>query len=155
VKVHTYENVFLWLGAITLVMCMAALAYGSIGLHIHLPTRAGQIDPQKVRETPPFDQPGVREVAPGKYEVVMTGQIWSFAPNVIELPRGAEVTFIVTTPDVIHGFHIENTRINAMLIPGQITKTQYRFARPGEYAVICHEYCGVGHHTMYGKLVVK
>jgi cytochrome c oxidase subunit 2 len=155
VKIHTYENVFLWLGAVTLVACMAALAYGSLGLDIHLPTRAGEIDPLKVRETAPFDQPGVREVAPGRYEVVMTGQIWSFTPNVVEVPRGAEVTFIVTTPDVIHGFHIENTRINMMLIPGQITKNRHRFDRPGEYAIICHEYCGVAHHTMYGKVVVK
>ena len=154
-KIHTYENVFLCLGALTLAACLAALVYGSVALDIHLPGHAGSLDPQKVHETPPFDQPGVREVAPGKYEVVVTGQIWSFAPNVIELPRGAEVTFIMTTPDVIHGFHVENTRVNMMLIPGQITKNRARFDKPGEYAIICHEYCGVGHHTMYGKLVVK
>lgn len=154
-KIHTYENVFLWLGGVTLLACMAALAYGSLALHIHLPSRAGEIDPLKVRETPPFDQPGVRQVAPGRYEVVMTGQIWSFTPNVIEVPRGAEVTFVVTTPDVIHGFHVEQTRINMMLIPGQITKNRHRFDTPGEYVIMCHEYCGVGHHTMYGKVVVK
>jgi cytochrome c oxidase subunit 2 len=154
-KVHTYENVFLVIGAITLIACMAALVYGSVGLGIHLPAHAGAIDPQKVRETPPFDQPGVRQVGPGAYEVVMTGQIWSYAPNVVEVPRGADVTFIVTTPDVIHGFHVENTRLNMMLIPGQITKNRYRFEKAGEYVIICHEYCGVGHHTMYGKVVVK
>ena len=51
--------------------------------------------------------------------------------------------------------HVEGTRVNMMLIPGQITRNRYRFERPGEYTIICHEYCGVGHHTMYGKVVVK
>jgi cytochrome c oxidase subunit 2 len=25
----------------------------------------------------------------------------------------------------------------------------------GEYGVICNEYCGIGHHTMLGKMYVK
>jgi cytochrome c oxidase subunit 2 len=154
-KVHTYENAFLWLGAIVLVVCLAALAYGSVGLGIHLPTRVAEIDPQQVGSTPPFDAPGVRQTGPGQYEVVMIGRIWSFTPAEIEVPAGAEVTFTLTSPDVIHGFHIERTRVNMMLIPGQVARNRYRFERPGEYAIICHEYCGVGHHTMYGKVIVK
>ena len=154
-KVHTYERAFLWLGALTLVACMAALAYGSVGLGIHLPTRGGEIDPQAVASTPPFDQPGVRQTGPTRYEAVIVGRIWSFAPAVIEIPAGADVDFTMTTPDVIHGFNIEGTRVNLMLIPGQITRARYRFERPGEYAILCHEYCGVGHHTMNAKVIVK
>jgi cytochrome c oxidase subunit 2 len=155
VKVHTYERAFLWLGAVVLVACLIALLYGSLGLGIHLPTRAGEIDPQQVGSTPPFDQPGVRRVGPNQYEAVMIGRIWSFTPAEVEVPAGAEVTFTLTTPDVIHGFHIEGTRVNMMLVPGQVTRNRYRFERPGEYAIICHEYCGVGHHTMHGRVIVK
>ncbi len=61
----------------------------------------------------------------------------------------------MTSPDVIHGFYIQGTRVNLMVIPGQITRASYRFQRPGEYLLLCHEYCGVGHHTMHGKVVVK
>lgn len=154
-KIHTYERAFLWLGALVLVACLAALLYGSLALDIHLPTRAGEIDPQQVATTPPFDQPGLREVGPKRYEAVMIGRIWTFTPAEIEVPAGAEVTFTLTTPDVIHGFHVEGTRMNVMLIPGHVTRSRYRFERPGEYAIICHEYCGVGHHTMYGKVIVK
>lgn len=154
-KVHTYERAFLWLGALTLIACMGALVYGSLGLGLHLPTRGGEIDPQQVGATPPFDAPGVRQTGPNRYEVVVVGRIWSFAPAAIEVPAGADVEFTMTTPDVIHGFHIEGTRVNLMLIPGQITRARYRFERPGEYAILCHEYCGVGHHTMNAKVVVK
>ena len=31
----------------------------------------------------------------------------------------------------------------------------HRFEEPGEYDFVCHEYCGVGHHTMAGKLIVE
>jgi cytochrome c oxidase subunit II len=30
-----------------------------------------------------------------------------------------------------------------------------RFDRPGEYPMICHEYCGIAHHTMSGKIIVE
>jgi cytochrome c oxidase subunit 2 len=29
-----------------------------------------------------------------------------------------------------------------------------KFDRPGEYLFICHEYCGVAHHIMYGTITV-
>ncbi len=65
------------------------------------------------------------------------------------------MTFISTSADVIHGLHIERTRVNVMLIPGQISKVEYTFDEPGEYLMICHEYCGSGHHLMYGKVIVE
>ncbi len=154
-KVHVYERAFLYLGAIVLVTCLGALAYGSLGLGIHLPTRAGEIDPERVASTPPFDRPGLQPTGPGRYEAVIIGRIWSFEPAEIEVPAGADVTFTMTTADVIHGFYVEGTRVNLMLIPGQVTRTRYRFDRPGEYAILCHEYCGAGHHTMNARIVVK
>jgi cytochrome c oxidase subunit 2 len=42
-----------------------------------------------------------------------------------------------------------------MLIPGQISRNTYTFQEPGEHLIICHEYCGIAHHTMYGRLIVE
>jgi cytochrome c oxidase subunit 2 len=42
-----------------------------------------------------------------------------------------------------------------MAIPGYVSQMTITFAKPGEYAIACHEYCGVFHHEMVGKLVVK
>jgi cytochrome c oxidase subunit 2 len=50
---------------------------------------------------------------------------------------------------------IPGTRVNMMLIPGQVSQYEYRFDKPGEYLLICHEYCGRLHHTMSAKVVVK
>ncbi len=154
-KVHTYEQAFLWAGGIVLVAGLLALLYASVGMGIHLPGRAAEIDPQQVRTTPPFDRPGVRQTGPNRYEVVMLGQVWAFLPNEVRVPAGAEVTFTATSADVIHGLHVAGTRVNVMLIPGQVSRNTYRFTRPGEHLMICHEYCGLGHHTMFGKVVVE
>jgi cytochrome c oxidase subunit 2 len=154
-KVATTEKAFLLVGGLALVGCMIALTWGTLAMGIHLPGRVAEVDPQTVRTTPPFDRPGVRQVGPNRYEAVIIGQAWAFVPSEIRVPVGAEITFIGTTADVIHGFHIERTRVNMMLIPGQVSRTTYRFERPGEYALICHEYCGLGHHTMFGKVIAE
>ena len=73
----------------------------------------------------------------------------AYTPNAIQVPAEAEVTFKVTSVDVIHGFMIPNTPVNAMLIPGHVTEVTYEFDEPGEHNVVCHEFCGIGHHTMF------
>ena len=149
-----FEKAFLGLSAAMLVLFLGALFYAATAMGISLPSRAGELDPTEVRTTPPFDDPGIRRVGEGRYEVVMIGQAWGYQPSRLTLPAGAEITFRVTSPDVIHGFAVEGTRVNAMLIPGQITEVTYTFREPGEHLVICHEYCGIGHHNMYATIQV-
>jgi cytochrome c oxidase subunit 2 len=154
-RVHAYEKAFLLIGGILLIVFMGVLAYTSLALGVHLPGHVAQVDPAEVRNQPPFDQPGVRHLGGNRYEVVLLGSAWQFVPNEVRVPAGAEVTFIATATDVLHGFHVERTRINVMLIPGQIARTTYTFDQPGEHLIICHEYCGAGHHIMFGKVVVE
>jgi cytochrome c oxidase subunit 2 len=154
-KVHDYEKAFLITGGIVLALCAAALAYTTLGLGMHLPSHVGHIDPAKVYQTPPFNAPGVKKVAEGKYEVVMVAQAWAFMPAEIRVPRNSEVTIIATSVDVIHGLEVERTRVNMMLIPGQIGRITHTFRERGEHLLICHEYCGTGHHMMYGKVIVE
>jgi len=160
--VERYEKAFLAACAAVLVLFLCALGYSNLVLGAHLPSHdervycsAGQKLRKVLLKTPPFDHIGVREIAPGKYEAVLIAQIWLFTPDEIDLPVGAEVKFVATSADVIHGFFIPGTRVNMMLIPGQVSEIDYRFTKPGEYLLICHEYCGRLHHTMSGKVVVK
>lgn len=153
-RVHQLERAFLWLGAAILAAFLGALFFASIAMGINLPGKVedGIIDPAQARTTPPFDNPGVRANDDGGYDVVLRGEMWRFVPAEIVVPVGKEITFIATSPDVIHGLHIENTRINMMILPGQIGRNSYTFQEPGEHLIICHEYCGPAHHTMHGML---
>jgi len=83
---------------------LAALAVTAFGAHIGLPGEAGRVDPATVMHTAPFNQPGVVEVAPGRYEAHLVAGIWFFNPPEIRVPEGSEVTFVATSKDVIHGF---------------------------------------------------
>jgi heme/copper-type cytochrome/quinol oxidase subunit 2 len=40
-----------------------------------------------------------------------------------------------------------------MVIPGYVSQFTTQF-EAGDYMVECNEYCGVGHHLMFGKLTV-
>ncbi len=153
--IHKYEKAFLTVTAVLLVGFLGALFFSAFAMGIELPTKVAEIEPSAVRTTPPFDRPGVREIAPGKYEVVMIGQAWSYTPDEVRVPAGAEVTFTATATDVLHGFAIEGTRVNMMLVPGQISQITHTFKEPGEHLLICHEFCGIGHHMMYGKVIVE
>lgn len=153
--VERIEGIFLSLTAAMLLVFLGALFYSAFAMGMHLPDREGEIHPADVRTTPPFDDPGVRQVGENEYEVVLLGSAWSFTPREIRVPAGAQVTFIATTTDVIHGVHVEGTRVNFMMIPGQIAKVTSTFREPGEHLMICHEYCGAGHHLMYGRVIVE
>ncbi len=154
-RAHRYERAYLIVGAGVLLACAAALVYASTMRGMHLPTAAGQLDPLRAYQTAPFNHPGVRQTGPGTYEVVLIAQAWAFMPNEIRLPANVDVTFIATSADIIHGFEVAGTRLNMMLIPGQISRATHRFKEPGEHLLICHEYCGLGHHTMFGKVIVE
>ena len=153
--VYLYELVWILPSVAIPVGMLVALLVTAFGAGVHLPGREGRVDPTKVSQTAPFDRPGVVELAPGRYEARIVAQTWSFTPNEIRVPAGSTVTFVVTSKDVVHGLLIHEANVNVMLLPGQIARVTARFDRPGEYPFLCHEYCGIAHHTMWGRVIVE
>lgn len=154
-RVEAYERFFMILAVLLLALGIVAIALGALVAGVHVPSPAGRVDPRTLTTTPPFDQPGLRDLGGGKYEAVVIARAWQFQPDQIEVPVGSTVTFTLASPDVIHGFVLTRTNANVMVIPGQISQVTARFDQPGEYLWVCHEYCGFGHHLMYGKVVVR
>jgi cytochrome c oxidase subunit II len=153
--VYLYELAWILPSIAIPVGMLSALLVTAFGAGIHVPSVAGRVNPATLTETPPFDQLGVVQTGPLRYEVRMIGQIWSFTPNEIRVPVGSTVTFVATSRDVIHGLFIPAANVNVMLIPGQISRVTARFNRAGEFFIACHEYCGIAHHTMGGKVIVE
>ena len=152
---HRLEEIWLTVSAGILVLFMLVVGYQTFAMEMGPPSHKETIDPQKVDQIAPFDNPGVFEIADNEYEVVMTLQAFGFTPNEIEVPAGAKVTFTMTAKDVTHGFQIPGTNINAMVMPGHIQKIAHTFKEPGNYLVICNEYCGAGHQVMSTTITVK
>lgn len=153
--IEKYERWFLYATAILLAAFFGAIVLSVTESDAHLQTDNGSIDPTAVRETPPFDEPGVFQTGDGTYDAVVIAQAWQFTPSEIRVPAGSEVTFYITSQDVIHGFMVPRTRLNGMVIPGRITEMTQSFDEAGEHTIICHEFCGIGHNAMFGKVVVE
>ncbi|HJR00382.1 MAG TPA: cytochrome C oxidase subunit II, partial [Methylomirabilota bacterium] len=109
--VYLYELAWILPSIAIPVGMLAALLVTAFGAGIHVPSIAGRVDPAKVTETAPFDQPGVVQTGPVSYEVRMIGQIWAFTPNEIRVPVGSTVTFVATSKDVIHGLFIPGANV--------------------------------------------
>ena len=75
--VYLYELAWILPSIAIPVGMLAALLVTAFGAGIHVPSVAGRIDPTRVTETAPFDQPGVVQTGPVSYEVRMIGQIWA------------------------------------------------------------------------------
>ncbi|MFE8697916.1 cytochrome c oxidase subunit II [Cytobacillus sp. FJAT-53684] len=152
---HRSEKIWLTLSFGMIMAFMIAAGYQTFALEMGPPSHEERIDPQKVDQTAPFDQPGIKQIGENEYEVVMTLQIFSFNPANIEIPAGAKVHFILTSKDVVHGFEIAGTNVNAMVMPGYVQKITQTFDEPGDYLVLCNEYCGAGHQVMSTTITVK
>lgn len=154
-EVNPYERAWMGITMAAILLMLVAAVMAGFGLGVQLPGATASIDPRKLASEPPFNEPGVYETAPGKFQVIMIAYTWAFNPSEIRLPAGSEVTFKITSRDVTHGMLLQGTNINIMIIPGQISEVTRTFNEPGTYLFVCHEYCGVGHHAMAGKLIIE
>lgn len=79
--------------------------------------------------------------------------------SIIEIPSGEPVEFRVTSIDVTHGFAIYNQRAELVTqtqaMPGYVNRLRWEFPEPGEYNILCLEYCGQAHPFMRGSFIVK
>ncbi len=102
-------------------------------------------------------EPGVKEVGPGIYEVTIEARQFAWIPREIVLRDPVRVTFRVYSVDVVHGLHIIGTSVNVMVFPGYVAEFVWEPPKDmrGETIFICHEYCGVGHQIMWGRMVIE
>ena len=54
----------------------------------------------------------------------------------------------------MHGFSLLPENINIQIHPEYEMVITIKPNRVGEYSVVCNEFCGIGHHTMVGKIFV-
>lgn len=154
-NIHTYEKAWLVASMVLIVGFIATITYGAVGPGIAMiDDDGGSIDPAQINDDERFSEPGVTHLGGNRYEVAVVAQAWSYTPSEIEVPANSEVTFYVTSRDVTHSFTVVGTNMNTMVVPGQVSQMTVKFDEPGEYGILCNEYCGEFHHTMEGKLNV-
>jgi cytochrome c oxidase subunit 2 len=153
--VDRYERYWLWAATGMLALFLGAIVLTAVTGSAHPPSHVETIDPETLLVDTPFANPGVAEAADGTLVVTMRAEFYVFRPDVVRLPVGRPVRFRITSPDVLHGFQIVGTNVNLTVAPGYVSEATTTFREPGEYLVVCNEYCGLGHHNMYSTIVVE
>ncbi len=130
---------------IALVLILAfgvTVAVAGFALGFQVPGEEARVDPNTVADTPPSTTPGSARFRPASTTCTCWPRPGRIEPRDLTFPQGAEVTFYITSVDVQHGFKLQDTNVNVMVIPGEVSKLTTTFDRVGEYPFICHEYCG-------------
>ncbi len=153
--VELYERIWMWAAGVLVALFVGAILLTAGAQAIQPPSHIETIDPATIGTHPEFGNPVATVRPDGSLVVPVVAGMFAFNPDPIEVPANVPVTFRLTSADVLHGFGVVGTNANAMIIPGYVSQFTVTFARPGEYPIACNEYCGVYHHAMVGKLIVK
>jgi cytochrome c oxidase subunit 2 len=110
------------------------------------------VDQYTVRKVTARDVPVV--APPAGSDVYLLARLWEWYP-VLELEKGQTYRLHLSSMDWQHGFSLQPENINMQVIPGYEMVLKVTPNKSGEYSIVCNEYCGIGHHTMLGKIYVK
>ena len=154
-QVEIYERIWMWAAAALILLFLGAIFVTAAVQAVHPPSHLETVDPTTLDTHPEFGTPVATTRPDGSVIVPVVAQMFAFMPDPIEVPAHVPVTFRLTSADVIHGFSVVGTNANAMAIPGYVSQFTVTFSTPGEYTIPCNEYCGLLHHYMVGKLIVK
>lgn len=150
------EKIWLAIGTGSLILFLIITGVMGVAMGLNPPDgMETTVEPEIVEEHEPFNKLGLEQIGPNEYKATILSFVFGYEPNTITVPKGATVHFEVTSKDVVHGLHIPGTSTNLMLIPGHIAEYTQTFDEPGEYLFLCHEYCGIAHELMYGKIIVE
>lgn len=78
-----------------------------------------------------------------------------FLPGTITVRRGVPVQLVLTAVEVVMGFYAPALQLRAVIVPGTPTRLDWRPDQAGRYDFICDIFCGDGHESMNGQLIVE
>ncbi len=164
-KVPVGKQEIVWI-AIALTWCLIMFLMMPIW-HVYgkqnLSTEAYQTTPAKfgakveemVEKYKVGEEAGIPIVRPpAGSDVYLLGRLWQWYP-ILELEKDQSYRIHLSSMDWQHGFSLQPLNINLQIVPGYEMVVTMTPDTSGEFGVICNEYCGIGHHTMVGKIYVK
>jgi len=94
----------------------------------------------------------VVEIPPGG-DGYLLARMWQWYP-IIKMKKGQTYRLHISSLDLQHGFSLQPLNMNFQILPGYDHVLTLTPTSAGVFQVICNEFCGIGHHTMTGRIVV-
>ena len=152
------EKRWLYIATGMVGLFVAAMGVTAVVLNVNPPSHIETIDSASLHLGQEFaeDKLGVQPqpLADGTIQVKLVAARYGFYPREIKLPAGQKIQFRMASLDVLHGAHIPMTNMSTMVVPGYVSEITTVFPKPGEYPLLCNEYCGLGHDHMWSKVTV-
>jgi cytochrome c oxidase subunit II len=80
---------------------------------------------------------------------------YGYDPDPIVVKKGDHVRLLLSSRDVTHGFYIQEYGIRTEVKKGQITTIEFTADKAGKFNIVCQIFCGFGHSSMRGTLIVQ
>jgi cytochrome c oxidase subunit 2 len=90
---------------------------------------------------------------PAGSDVYLIARLWAWWP-ILELEKNQTYRLHLSAMDYQHGFSLQPENVNLQLVPGYEMVVTVTPNKTGPFAVVCNEYCGIGHHTMVSRMYV-
>ena len=89
-------------------------------------------------------------------EVKITAKKYQFSPDTVEVQAGTRIVFKITALDREHGFEIAGVKDSCVKIKkGETATVSYLAEKAGTVEFRCCVFCGLGHHGMKGKIIIR
>lgn len=157
-QIENLEKKWLYVATAMVGFFVIVLGVGAVVLKVNPPSHWETVDSASLHLGGEFaeDKLGVQPeaLADGTLQVKLVAARYGFYPREIVIPADQKIQFRMATLDVLHGAHIPMTNMSTMIVPGHVSEVTTIFPKPGEYPLLCNEYCGMGHDHMWSKVTV-
>jgi len=161
---HRIEILWITIAFLWGVAMFSIMVYWHFVGSQNLSNEAYRVDPQayakkaevmtekyKVRDE---GQTGIPVVhPPAGSDVYLVARLWEWWP-ILELEKDKSYRLHLSSMDWLHGFSLQPVNINIQVHPNYEMVLTVKPDRAGTYSIVCNEFCGIGHHTMLGRLYV-
>lgn len=114
-----------------------------------------KVDQMVAKYTVRTDEKGLPIVHPPVgSDVYILAKNYDFGKFTLELEKGKTYNLKLASKDMKHAIVVRELKLMNRIRVGEIKTIEFVPARAGTFNVVCGEFCGVGHASMVGKLIV-
>ena len=87
--------------------------------------------------------------------ITIMAKKFEYSPAEIRIKKGVPVILELTSLDRLHGFNCPDLHVRTDIYPGKISRLKILAKKTGTVEFFCDVFCGEGHETMTGKIIVE
>jgi cytochrome c oxidase subunit 2 len=168
-RVHPTEKRWFFVAVLLVAVMIGLVVYTAVAMNVHPPSNVEAIDSTRLHLTQEFAEEnlGVRREKDGTIVARVVMARYMVHPQEIRLPAGTPIVFRAASADVLHGLNVAGTNIGTQVVPGYVSqvRTTINFDSVAKVGIanadgsvtvplFCNEYCGLGHQSMWGRVIV-